>query len=221
MHGSVAFQHCALPLLLLAVFSAPGGVASAAAGDPSRHTLGVEFAHMSPGSPMESATGLGIRYARGLGEGAAGGAGPWRLAGTVGQVKPERRETDRSRDGELDLLHLRLGLERRLLAAEGWSLWAGGGLDYFDADAKGTYASDPILGIRNHYEADSGVGFHAGVSAGYRMGERWELLLSLVYLSAELDGTFRFVIEDVPSASSDVKFDLSGPRFGAGIAYRF
>ena len=211
-----------LGLGLLLVMAVPPAQAQPA---DKRNSIGAGVSYRSPDSPLDGAAGAMLRYTRTFAFARKASAQPWMFKGEVGSFTLDR-EADSppgtAQEGKVDLLQVSAALLRRFGTAGGnWSFAVGLGADYFSPDAEGTFRVTGPIGIENNYEADSAVGFHGEFGIALALGSRWQLFGSLGYLAAELDGTHRYVIDNVQGTPTSVKIDLGGPTADLGVAFRF
>ena len=209
------------------------------AADPESrpHSFGIGIHYLSPSSPLDGGAGPMLLYTRSFAfgkkkdsdEAAPDGAvqagsrkRPYKFKGEIASFTLDREAGGVTAEGELDLLQLSLGLVRSVGSAGGnWSFALGAGVDYFSADAEGTFFSGGVVAVLNRYEADDGIGFHGEFDITADIGPRWQFLANLGYLVAELDGTHQFFIDGIPGTLDEVDFDLNGPQLDVGFAYKF
>ena len=178
----------------------------------ARYSIGAGLLWHSAGTPLDAGAGLALRYSRDMQN------WPVDIRAGLAFFSLDREAEGEAREGELDGVHLWVGIARSLKP----SLSFVAGLDFVSPDAAGTYlSSQEPIGVRNDYDADAGVGAHAGIEFVRKLGKRGEFFADLRYMVMSLDGEHRYVIDGIEGDPVSVDFKLGGPRLTVGFARRF
>ncbi len=214
----------ALALPLASVLVAASVAAADSPPPRGQNEIGGSLFYLEPRSPMEGGAGIALRYARGLpwGGGSPSKTHPWALQFGVAYTSLDRKAEGDLPKGTIRFTRLSAGATRALGdPARPWTFAVGAHLDVYIAGAGDTTVTGPPIGIASRLDASTGAGGRLAVEAARRFGTSSRFFASLSFVGASLDGTRRYVIDDVAGAPTSVKIDLTGPEVDLGYSYRF
>jgi hypothetical protein len=183
-----------------------------AAADRNAIAAGALF--YMPGDPLDAGVGFGVAYTRSVAR--------LLLRAELSAMTLDVSAGDQG--GDFDFVTVSVGALWPVSPAS-WpvQLAVGGGIDYVDGDGEVVHVPAPI-DIRNSFDADPEIGFHAEFEAAWQFASAWQLFGRLRYLAATLEANAEqsFLISGVPAGDPvTMDLELDGPQLTIGAAFRF